>query len=95
LYDPARPGSYLPPVQRWALHEEGTVNNTKDMLLPSKLLLKEMIKLNGGDMKIPITKMQCKDVAANIKDSSMTEQVVFNWFTKQRLIHLRRLIGAA
>ena len=94
-YDPEREGSYMKPHVLWENHNRGMFRNQLDAFLPSKVLMERWKTLTGGNKGKALSMAEATSVAAKIPDNYITPQRVFDFFRKQRLIHLRRTAGLA
>jgi hypothetical protein len=94
-YDPNKEGHYMTPHALWDAHRKGLFRNVSDGLLPSALLKERWEVLTNKNKAKALTMSEAESVSLLVKDSYITPQRVFDYFKKQRLIHLRRVAGVA
>ena len=94
-YDPEKEGSYMPPHQLWDAYSRGQFRNGVETFLPSALLKERWQAFTQSNKAKALTMSESSSVAQRIKDSYITQERVFNYFKKQRLVHLRQVAGQA
>ena len=85
----------MPPHQLWDAYSRGQFRNGVETFLPSALLKERWQAFTQSNKAKALTMSESASVAQRIKDSYITQERVFNYFKKQRLVHLRQVAGQA